>query len=101
MAVRHMYFDKTEIMVAFLTGNRYSTRNLNYSQIQRIQFDKIKEYSWFRPIDSEKISITNSTTMEPIVYTKKKEKKFFDEYKRELKEFAKANNITMQDNTEE
>ena len=100
MAVQRIYFDKAEISLTFKAGNRYPTVLLTGSQIQRIQFDKIKEFSLFRFVDSEKITITNSKTGEPIVYTKKKEKAFYDEYKQGLKEFAKTNNVTLQDNTE-
>ena len=99
MAIKRMFFDKTEINVSYFAGRNYITKNLSAPQIQRIQFDKIREFSIFRFVNSEKISITNSTTPQPIVYTKKKEKAFFDEYKEELKIFAKNNNVTMQDNT--
>ena len=99
MANQHIYFDKTEITVSFPSGKKFLTKNLSGDQIQRIQFDKCKEFSWFRFVDSEKITIMNSQTQGPIVYTKKKEKGFFDEYKQELKAFAKANNVTLQDNT--
>ena len=99
MAIRHIYFDKTEINVSFASGKRFVTKNLSCDQIQRIQFDKCKEFSFFRFVDSEKITITSSETSAPIVYTRKKEKKFFDEYKQELIAFAKANSVTLQDNT--
>ena len=97
MAVRHIYFDKTEITVSFPAGNRFVTKNLPYSDIQRIQFDTCREFKLFRFVDSEKITITSSQAP-PIVYTKKKEGKYFEEYKEELKAFAKNNSITMQDN---
>ena len=100
MAMQRIYFDKTEIAVSFFSGKKSVTKNLSYDHIQRIQFDKCREFSFFRFVDSEKITITNSQTKEPLVYTRKNEKKFFDEYKQELKTFAKANSITLQDNTE-
>ena len=100
MAVRHIYFDKTEINVSFPSGKRFVSKSLSSSQIQRIQFDKYKVFSFFRFVDSEKITITSSQTPAPIVYTKKNEKKFFEEYKQELKAFAIANSVTLQDNTE-
>ena len=99
MANKRMYFDKTEVTLIYPSGNKVVTRNLNREQIQRIQFSKCKEFSLFRFVDSEKVTITNSQTAAPLVYTKQKNKKFFQEYKEGLIEFAKANNVTMQDDT--
>ena len=98
MAIRHVFFDKTELVLSFPDGKKFKTLNLNYGQITRIQFDKCMEFRFFRKVPSEKISISTPKRGAPIVYTKLKEKAFFDEYKRDFEAFAKNNRITFQNN---
>lgn len=98
MAVRHVLFDKTEIVLMYPKKKKFVTVNLTYDQISRIQFDKFKEFKFFRKVPSEKITIVNSKVKPPIVYTKQKEKKFFEEYKEGFKKFVKDNNITFINN---
>ncbi len=98
MAQRHVYFDKTELVLAFAQGKKFRSLNLSYDQITRIQFDECTEYSLFRRVPSEKITVVTPKRGEPIVYTKMKEKKFFDEYKAGFEKFAKDNRITFQNN---
>lgn len=96
---RQVNFDKTEIVAGFAAGKKYVVLNLSYEDIQRIQFDEITEMKLFRRIPSEKITIITSKRGEPIVYTKAKNEKFWDDYRAGFKKFAKSNNITFADNT--
>jgi len=72
--------------------------NLKYNQISRIQFDPCREFRIFRFVPSEKISIYTPKRGEPLIYTKLKEKAFFEQYKQELAKFAKDNRVTFTDN---
>ena len=100
MANKLVIFDKSEIVLFVPTNNNYITYNLVSSDILRIQFDKITERKFgIIPQESEKISIVTSKNPDGIVYTKGKNKKFYDEYKAEFTEYAKQNNITLLDNT--
>lgn len=94
---KHIYFDKTEIMMMFLDGNQYQTINLTYDKIIRIQFDKCTEKKFFRKVPSERIQIVTNCRNKPIEYTKMREKKYFDEYKQGLAKFAKDNRISFID----
>ena len=98
MSRKHMLFDKTEIVLMFMVGNKFQTANLQYSDIQRIQFDAFQERKFLSKSPSEKISIVTGKRQEPIVYTMGKEKKYWDEYKEKLKAFAERNTITFVNN---
>ena len=101
MKQRAISFDRTEIVVAFLDGNQYKLLNLEYSDIQRIQFDSIMERKFiFKKIPSEKITITTGKREKPIVYTKKNSGMYWDDYKTGLAKFAKNNHITFSDETD-
>ena len=100
MANRKMNFDKTEIVIGFDGGKRFEIINLPYSDIQRIQFDKVVERKLFKKVPSEKISIFTGKRAGPIVYTMLDNKQFWDEYKTGLAKFATNNHLTFEDNTE-
>jgi hypothetical protein len=100
MAIRHVNCDKTEVILIYLYDKKYQRINLTYDKITHISFDKCTEFSFFRKVPSEKITIKTSKLENPIVYTKLKEKKYFDDYKKELAAFAKANRITFYNNLE-
>ena len=100
MANKLILFDKSEIVLFVPTKNNYKTHNLVSSQILRIQFDKITERKFgIIPQESEQITIVTSKNPDGIVYTKGKNKKFFDEYKSEFAEYAKEYNVKLIDNT--
>lgn len=100
MANKLIIFDKSEVLLIVPTRNNYVTHNLVSSNILRIQFDKITERRFgIIPKESEKISIVTAKDPEGFVYTKGKNKKFFDEYKAEFTEYAKTYNIRLIDNT--
>ncbi|MCG8502367.1 MAG: hypothetical protein MJB12_18445 [Firmicutes bacterium] len=100
MAVRRINCDKTEIIVMVEGRKRVRMLNLTYEQITRIQFDKFEERRFlFFKVPSEKITIVTGKRNEPIVYTKMKEKKYFDQYKEELRKFVKDNSVSFVDNT--
>ncbi len=98
MARKHMLFDKTEIVVMFMAGNKFQTANLQYSDIQRIQFDPLQERKLFSKVQSEKITLVTGKRPEPIVYTMLKEKAHWGEYKEKLQKFAERNTITFVNN---
>lgn len=100
MANKLVLVDKSELVLFVPTNNNYITHNLVSSQILRIQFDKITERKFgIFPQESEKISVVTSKNPDGIIYTKAKNKKFFDEYKAEFAEYAKANHVKLIDNT--
>ncbi len=82
MAHKLINFDKSEVVLFVPTNNNYITYNLVSSDILRIQFDKITERKFgIIPQESEKIAIVTSKFPDGIVYTKGKNKVFYDEYK--------------------
>ena len=99
MARRQINFDKTEVVVGFPAGRRFVVLNLSYQDIQRIQFDETREFSFFRKVPSEKLTIVTGKRPQPIVYTKKNQKQFWSDYKEKFTKFAKDNNITFADYT--
>lgn len=102
MANKLVIFDKSEVILIVPTSKDYITHNLVSSNILRIQFDKITERKFgIIPQESEKIAIVTAKDPDGIVYTKGKNKKFFDEYKAEFTEYAKTYNIKLIDNTRE
>lgn len=100
MAKRHIFVDKTELVLIYLKGKKFTSTNLTYEQITNIRFVPCKEYKFFFPVDSEKIEIISSKQSQPIVYTKLKEKKYFEEYKKELAEFAARNRVSFSNELE-
>ena len=98
MANKRVLCDKTEVVLTVLGKNKAQIINLTYDQIVSIRFEPCREFRFFRRVPSERIVITTSKGEQPIIYTKVKEKKFFDEYKKDLKEFAENNRITFYDN---
>lgn len=101
MANKLIIIDKAELVLIVPTKDNYITQNLVSSEILRIQFDKITERKFgIIPQESEKISIVTSKLPDGIVYTKGKNKKYYDEYKADLIEYAQKNNVTILDNTQ-
>ena len=95
MAVEHVMCDKTELVLVVLEKKKAVTLNVRYDEIQSIRFQPCKEFKFLSKVDSEKIVIATSKYPKPVVYTKRKEKKYFEKYKTELEKFAKNNNITF------
>lgn len=98
MANKRVLCDKTELVLTVPGKNKVSIENLTYEQIVSIRFEPCKEFRFFRMVPSERIVITTSKHEKPIIYTKQKEKKHFNEYKRDLKEFAENNRVTFYNN---
>ncbi len=99
MAQKHMFFDKTEIVLSIASKSQYSTMNLTYSDIARISFDPIVERKFiFKKVNSEKITFTTGKSDKPIVFRKSNEKKFWNEYKTKLEKFILDNNISFLNN---
>ncbi len=92
-------FDKTELTLAVLGQKKAEVVHATYDKIKRIQIDSFMEKKLFSKVPSEKISIFITGRENPVVYTKLKEKDFFNGYKENIKKFAKDNRITFEDNT--
>lgn len=99
MASRKIVCDKTEIILVDEKNNGRIS-NFTYDQIVQIQISNCNEFSWFRKIPGEKIEVFARKFSEPFVFLKSKNRNFFEEYKTELKEFAKNNRITFNDSTD-
>jgi hypothetical protein len=95
MAKRHIYVDKTELVLIYPQGKKYISTNLTYEQIICIRISPFKEFRLFFPVASEKIEIVSGKHEKPIVFTKLKEKGFFEQYKKELAEFAARNRVSF------
>jgi hypothetical protein len=99
MAKEHLFFDKTELTAAVLTSVQPYVANLQGSKISSITIRPFEEKAAFGKKPSEIIEIKVRGNSEPIVYTKLKEKEFWDKYKTNLKKFAKDNRIEFTDET--
>ena len=70
--------------------------NLNYTEIVRVQIDEIIERKFLVwSIPSESITIKTAKQEKPIIYKKKREKLYWDEYKRDIEKFCKENNVSF------
>ena len=98
MATKSILTDKIEIVLMVPDDKGVKPLNLTYDQISRIQFDPCTEFRFFKRVPSEKITITTGKYSKPIVYTKLKHKKYFEEYKKSLEEFAADNRVTLVNN---
>jgi hypothetical protein len=102
MAEKRVLCDKTEVVLKFNDStdkNKIKIANLAYDQITSITIEDFYEFRLFRKVPSERILVRTNRLQAPIIYTKKKDKQFFDEYKQDLAKFAKDNRITFYDNT--
>lgn len=104
MAKEHLLFDKTEIMAMVLVEGERAQKtakmvDLKYNKIVSISIRPFEEKVMFGTKPSEIIEIVVSGSSEPIVFTKMKEKKFWEGYKAGLRRFAKDNRITFNDET--
>lgn len=95
MAVRSIQADKTELVLIVKGKKKYEVMNVTYDQIIRIQIRSYIRMGFFKKLPSEEIVIVTRKRSEPLVYKKHKEKKYFDEYKSTLEEFAKHNKVTF------
>lgn len=102
MITRHVYFDRSEVVLIVQGKKKAVTYNLVSSDFNRIQFEKCKELKFgFIPVDSEKITLSSSKLPTVISYTKGQHKKYYEDYKKEFAEYAKKYNITFSDNTKD
>ena len=100
MASRRIYVDKTEIVFMVPAKKKMARYCLSAKEISRIQFDKKEsKLLGFIKTVTESISVASGKLGEPIVYKKSQNKKFFEEYKRDLEKFAKDNSVTFADNS--
>jgi hypothetical protein len=95
MAVRSIQTDRTELVLLVKGKKKYEVMNVTYDQITRIQIRAATRIGFFKKVPSEEIVIVTRKKSEPLVYKKHKEKKYFEEYKATLEEFAKNNKVTF------
>jgi len=102
MEQRRVFIDKTEVVFLVPTKKETISHNLVARDISRIQFDKsVTNILGFIKSETETITVVSGKLRVPIVYKKNQCKKYFDEYKRELEEFAKQHYITFTNNTKD
>lgn len=99
MAESRLNCDKNAIV--FLTKANEEDKQLtfSYDQIARIQIDKFAEKKLLRKVPSEKIEIFIKNRNTPLIFTKLKDKDFFEGYKKDLIRFSKDNKVALIDNT--
>ncbi len=97
MAMKRIVVDKASVALYMGMTKDDQVFSLAPDDIQRIQIEKTSEFSWFRKVSGEKITIYTSKAPLPFVFTRKKNRQYYDEYKAGLTQFAKANYVTFQD----
>lgn len=101
MAARKIYLDRSEMVLLVHGKNKTITYNLVSSNVNRIEFDKCEELAFgIIPKQSEKITIYASNLPGEVVYKKGENKAFFDQYKEELRQYAKDYRIPFEDKTQ-
>ncbi len=99
MARKHIFCEKTELVLIIIAGNGAFPMNLTYDQIVRIQFEPCTERKFlFFKVPSQKIVIVTRKNERPVEYFYSKEKQFFEEYKMELEKFARNNRVSFTNN---
>lgn len=68
-------------------------------QITSIQFDKTTHHKLFKKLEGEQITFVTKIQFDPFVVNSWEEPVHFEEYKDEIRKFAKKNMITLRDNT--
>ena len=102
MAQKRVYVDKTEVLFFVPAKNKIVRHSLTASNIVRIQFDNTTtKILGFIKSETETITVVSGKLASPIVYKRNENKKYFNEYKRELENFAKQNYVTFIDNIKE
>lgn len=104
MSKERLLFDKTEIVAMVMVENERAEKraqmlNLKYNKIVSITIKPHEEKTLFGKKPSELIEIVVSGRNEPIVYTKLKEKKYWEGYKEGLRKFARENRLSFTDET--
>ena len=94
-----MMVDKESITLYLGMTKDDQVHMLEPVQIQRINIEPCKVFSWYRIVASEKISIFISQNSPPFVFVKQKHKQYYDEYKTKIKEFAERHYLTIRDTT--
>ena len=97
MPKRCILVDKTEIVIAIEGKKRWTSHNLTYDEINRIQFGTDQVRTLFGKKLTRSIRIFSSRLGEPATYLESKHKEYFDEYREKLAAFANDNRISFQD----
>jgi len=93
-AKRHLYYDKSEIILAVRMGKGFATFNVPAEKVQRIKFLPSKAKKLFKTIDTEMILI-EAAGFPPLTLFKHQEGEFFESYKEDLRKFGKLNRISV------
>ena len=96
MARKRIVVDRESVVLYMGMTKDDQVYTLSSSDIQRIQIDECREFSWFRRVPSEKITIFTSKASRSFAFTKGKNREYYEEYKKSLAEFAKKNYVTFQ-----
>ena len=96
MAHRHIFFDKTEIVLAIVGSNNVTNVNVRYNQITSIRIERVpvRKMLFLKGAD-DVIIIKQNGADEPYKFFRRKEKQYFDEYVRDMTEFATKNKLTF------
>ena len=97
MPKRCIMVDKTEIVIAVEGKKRWTSHNLTYDEINRIQFGTDEVRKLFKRVPVRSIKIFSSRLGQPATFLENKHKDYFEEYREKLKAFAERNRISFQD----
>lgn len=100
MARPRLLVDKTELVCIIVGKKKATTKNITYDRITNITIEPYTVTKFlFIKKPSERIVFTLAG-MDKITYVKEDEKQFFEGYKKEIRDFAKRNRVTLYDKTE-
>jgi hypothetical protein len=92
---RRIFVDKSELVLTVIGKKKAQVLNVPYDSVKSIRFEPDKAFKLYKFVPSERIVIEVSSRLDPVIYRKANEKKFFDTYKKELEEFVKRHHITF------
>lgn len=88
--------DKTEIVIAVEGKKRWTSHNLTYDEINRIQFGTDQVRKLLKKVPVRSIRIFSSRLAQPAVYLENRHPVHFADYMKKLEKFAKDNRISFQ-----
>ena len=101
MANPRILFDKTEVVLIIIGKKKAQQMNLTYNNFISVSFEPCKEVKFIFPVKSQRIVLRTNKSGTPIIYTRGKEKAFFDSYLEGWRKFCKDNRITLYDRLSE
>ena len=95
MARPRIMCDKTELVLIDVTSRSASVHNLQFDEVTRIQFGTRRELSWFRLVETDSIEIHSRKRIEPFIFSRRRNRQLFDQYRTDLRRFAERNSVTL------